>query len=234
MNYAEYVSAVETILVITPGNAKFASVLPRMIEYAELRMIRDLDFLQTVGTDVVPLVAGNRSVTLPSELVVVNSANVVTPAATLPDDGVRNPLQRVTVDFLNFAWPQASASSADQIPQYYAMLDQWTAIVAPAPGGAFNFEVVGTFRPEPLSESNPTTFISTYLPDLFLAASLVFGAGYQRDFGSQSDDPQLAISWEQTYKSLLGGAAVEEARKKSMSEGWTPYMPVPIATPPRA
>jgi hypothetical protein len=37
-----------------------------------------------------------------------------------------------------------------------------------------------------------TTILSLYVPDLFVAAAMIFMAGYQKDFGSQSDDPQAA------------------------------------------
>ena len=93
--------------------------------------------------------------------------------------------------------------------------------------------MTGTFRPAPLSEANPQTFISVYLPDLMLSASMIFVAGFQKSYGQQSDDPRLAMSWEQLYREQKGSAAVEEARKKSQSASWSPYPPAPVANLPR-
>ena len=89
-------------------------------------------------------------------------------------------------------------------------------------------EVVGTVRPDSLSSTNQTTFISLYLPDLFLAASMVFVSGYQRDFAlgaSQPNDPGMPINYESQYQTLLKSAGVEEARKKFEAAGWTSMSP---------
>jgi hypothetical protein len=88
-------------------------------------------------------------------------------------------------------------------------------------------------RPSPLSFTNQTTFLSTYMPDLFLAASMVWGFGYQRDFGGQADDPATAQSWEHQYESLRIGIDVEEMRKKSASVSWSSYHPTPTANTQR-
>jgi hypothetical protein len=64
-------------------------------------------------------------------------------------------------------------------------------------------------------------------------ASMIFISGYQRNFGRQSDDPQMAQSYETQYMTLLKGATVEEFRKKYQSSGWTSMSPSPVATPGR-
>mgnify|MGYP001570248690 CR=1 FL=1 len=99
--------------------------------------------------------------------------------------------------------------------------------------GESTVEVVGSIRPAPLSSSNVTTLLSTYWPDLLLAAMMVRAAGYQKNYGQGVDDPKMAMSWEQHYKELLAGADVEEMRKKFTSEGWSSDDPAKIATPPR-
>ena len=43
---------------------------------------------------------------------------------------------------------------------------------------------------------------------------MVFGMGYQRDFGGTTDNPQASESWEKQYKLLLQSAGSEEIRKK--------------------
>jgi hypothetical protein len=95
--------------------------------------------------------------------------------------------------------------------------------------------VVGTYRPASLSAdpATQTTFISLYLPDLLIMASMVYISGYQRNFGRANDDPQMAVSYESQYKTLMQGAMVEEARKKFQSSGWTSMSPSPVATPTR-
>ena len=84
-----------------------------------------------------------------------------------------------------------------------------------------------------MAASNQTTFISQYLPDLLIMASMVYISAYQRNFGRQSDDPQMAQSYESQYQTLLKSAAVEEARKKFEGPGWTSQSPSPISSPTR-
>jgi hypothetical protein len=103
----------------------------------------------------------------------------------------------------------------------------------PSPGASFQAEVVGTIRPPPISPTNPTTFLSQFLPDLFFAASMIAVVGYERDYGAQSDDPKMGLSWEQQYQTALQSVQTEEMRRKFSSMGWTSAAPAPIAQQPR-
>jgi hypothetical protein len=84
-----------------------------------------------------------------------------------------------------------------------------------------------------MSATNLTTFVGTYLPDLFIMASMIYISAYQRNFGRANDDPQMAVTYESQYNALLKGAVVEEARKKFQAAGWTAYSPAQVATPTR-
>jgi hypothetical protein len=84
-----------------------------------------------------------------------------------------------------------------------------------------------------LSATNTTTFISLYLPDLFIMASMVYVSAYQRNFGRQSDDPQMAQSYEMQYQTLLKSADLEENRKKFEAAAWSSQEPSISATPTR-
>jgi hypothetical protein len=96
----------------------------------------------------------------------------------------------------------------------YYMLDQQTVIFGPSPGAAFNVEVTGTIRPAPLSATNTTTFLTTNLPDLFVAASMVYAGNNMRDFGIEAGNASIAQSWEQQYQALFASANAEETRKR--------------------
>lgn len=233
MTYAEYVTALSNTIVISPTDANFLAILPTCITYAEQRIYREMDLLQTVETNTaspLQLVAGTRTITAPTGMIVMQSASVITPASTDPNAGVRNPLQRVSTEYLNFTWPDATEQD---VPEYYAVLDNSTIILAPTPDAAYRMEVVYTVRPDPLSAVNTETILTTYLPDLFFAASMVFMTGWQRDFGAQSEDPRASQSWEAQYNTLLASARVETGRIKSAAEAWQSYSPQPLSTPPR-
>ena len=230
-NYASYVTSLANLLVVPPADPNYQIVLPNIIDDAEQRVYRDLDLLSTIVRDSTgALTANSRNFTFPQHFVVSESINVYTPVSTTTS---RNQLVPVTREFLDAMWPNEAAATVPSVPQYYAMITDQTIIVGPSPDAAYTMEVVGTVRPTPLSATNTTTYLTLYLPDLFMAASLVFAAGYLQNYGAMVDNPQQAMSWETHYKALFESANVEENRKKYASAAWTPKSPAPLATPPR-
>lgn len=231
-SYVEQLANLAVVkLNLTDATDPFTILIPQAITYAENRIYRDLDFLSTVTANAsYSLTYGNRNVTIPENVfVTIQDVNVITPfGSASPDTGTRNQLLPVSKEFLNATYPNAQYLS---VPQYFAMLNQSSFIVGPLPDNNYLLEVVGTIRPASLSSSNKTTFISLYLPDLFLMASMIFVSGYQRNFGRQSDDPAMAQSYEGQYKTLLAGAMVEEARKKFQASAWS-SMSLPVAATP--
>jgi len=227
----------------TVNDPNFTAILPAMIDYAELRILRDLDILGQQATATQQLTTGTRSQTVPS-FVTLEQVNVITPyTVTQPDSGTRNPLLPVTTEFLNYVCGSPSYTAT---PIYYAPLLQYstgsgsnsvqtinTIYVGPFPDQTYTIELIGVQRPVSLSAITPTTFISENLPDLFLMASLIYMALYQRNFGRAADDPQMAMSYESQYQSLLKGAMGEEARKKFQSAGWTSKSAAVMASPSR-
>lgn len=226
MNYLEYVRAIQSELVIPTDNVdqNFQNILPRMIEYAELRIYRELDFLYTETSATALCTANSRNVTVPTNIFIVNSLNLITPSSTTdPELGTRVPLERVSLEFMNATWPTAATTG---VPKQYALLDNTSARFAPTPASAYTAEFIGIYRPTPLSSTNTTTFISTNLPDLFLQASLIFGFQYQQY-------PEAMASAEQAYQTLRAGVSLETLRQKAQSSQWSPFSPSPIANAPR-
>ncbi len=232
-NYATYVNQIALLAVVDPTDPNFVSNVPSMIEYAELRILRDLDLLVVSGSiEGYFLTVGSRQITIPmGTMVVSEQINVITPyPVSDPELGVRNPMTPTTKEYLDMVYGDSSVTG---LPEYYVPFNDNLFLVGPFPDANYYVEIIGTVRPAPLSVSNPTTFISQYLPDLFTMASMVYVSGYQRNFGRQSDDPQMAQSYEQQYKTLLEGAVKEEVRKKYESVGWSSMDPSPLATPTR-
>lgn len=232
--YDTFKTALANLMVTEEDNAEFLAILPSIITYAEQRIYRELDLLSTVITDATTqCTPGSRDFELPSdqgEFVVVNQVNAITPANTAPEDGTRIPLTPVALPVLDMIWPSSTGTG---VPKKFAMRDQANIVFGPWPDDTYTIEVVGTFRPAPLSADNTSTFLTLSLPDLFLAASMVFASGFMRNFGSQADDPKMAQSWEAQTKTLMMSAQVEEARKKFQSFSWSSQSPAPLATPAR-
>lgn len=233
LTYATYQTLMATMAVTSVSDPNFVSILPSMIDNAELRICQDLDLLANQQTNTT-FACSNlvRTVTLPyATFVTIENVNIITPAGTSdPGLGVRRPLQPVTKEVLDNFWPSKQGAG---VPVKFALLGQFNILFGPWPDANYSLELVGTTRPVPLSASNTETFISLQLPHLFVAASMVYISAYQRNFGRMSDDPQMAVSWESYYKSMLGSSSVEEARKKFEGPAWTSKSPAIAASPTR-
>jgi hypothetical protein len=230
-----YIAQISTMAVVEPTNPEFLVILPQMITYAENRMYRDLDFLFTsIATTAYSTTIGSRIIAVPAgTFVVPEQINIITPAGTTdPDAGTRVPLLPTTKEFLDACY--GSGLSANRgLPQYWVPFDDYTFLIGPYPDAVYTCEIVGTYRPASMSATNPTTFISLYLPDLFIMASMIYISAYQRNFGRANDDPQMAVTYESQYMALLAKADLEENRKKFEAAAWSSQEPSISATPTR-
>jgi hypothetical protein len=240
LTYTTYKTQIAQMAVVSETDVNFLAILPMMIDYASLRICRDLDFLSTSAAlhgAGYQLTAGNRNLSFPIDLgngtsfVISEQINLITPVGQSdPDAGTRTPLLPVTKEFLDAVYGSASYTG---VPKYFVPFNETLFLVGPTPDYSYYVEVVGTIRPAPLSASVPTTFISQYLPDLLVMASMIYISAYQRNFGKESDDPQMAQSYENQYQLLLKSAVVEEARKKFDAAGWSSQSPATVASPTR-
>lgn len=235
LNYTTYVSSLANLLPVSASDPGFITVLPNIIQDAELRLYRTLDLLDTsVRDSSSTFTTLTRNFNLPTSIgtfIICDEINVITPVGTTnPELGTRTQLIPTSDEMLNALWPSVNGST---VPQYFAMVDQDVVMVGPWPDQAYTVEVIGTQRPAPLSSTTTTTVLTVFFGDLLIAASMVFAAGYQKNFGSQSDDPKMAVSWEAHYQMLLADAKTEEARKTFTSQGWSDKSPIPASTAPR-
>lgn len=235
LTYDEYVTQIATLAVVEEDNAAYVEILPQMITYAENRICRDLDFLSTVSSITGnSLVAGTRTLTITAGTIVVcEQINIITPAGqTNPNTNARNPCLPTTKEYLDAVYGNPAIAYRG-LPRFFAAFNDNVFYFGPTPDAAYGVEIIGTVRPASLSDSNATTFISLYLPDLLIMASMIYVSGYQRNFGKISDEPGMAMTYEAQYQALKAGAAIEEARKKFEAVGWTSKSPSPVSSPSR-
>jgi hypothetical protein len=235
MTYTTYFQRLMELSGFGSQTINFPAVIPTVIDMAEQRIYREMDLLGTVVRDSSSnLTANSRDFILPTpatgRFVVVNQVNVLTPVGTTIANGSINPLVPVSMDFLQMVWPSQTAPSATSVPEYFAMVTDQTMIVGPAPGAAYNIQIVGEIRPNPLSAINASTYLTLYLPDLFLAASMVNLAMYGTQGGANAAQ---AAAWEQAYQTHKASADIEEHRKRFAGASWTSQPISPIALPQR-
>ncbi len=223
--YSSFEAAVATQIPTLTTDVNFTTILPAAIDYAELSIYRDLDLLPMHGQiNLGTTTAATQTVALPAAIVAFDSLYCGTS---------NTPLTPASLDFVVGVY----GGAANAMPQYFALVgaaagSPWAGgrqvYLGPIPDQAYPIMGFGSEREAPLSATNTTTWISTWLPDLFWAAAMIFLAGYNRNFGAMSDDPRQAISWETEYQRLLKGAMVDEMRVKFRSRQ---PMPAPMAAP---
>jgi len=238
LTYFDYITQVATMAIVPVDDPNYVTIIDSMISYAEDRIQRDLDFLasQTNISYISVLNAGSSNFFIPlTDFITVQTIQII--KTFLGNEYTT--LLPVGKEYIQNVYGYNSVFYQGT-PQYFAMYgadgtnpNNYQIIVGPTSDDSYDAIVTGTIRFSPLSLVNSQTFISTYLPELFIMASMIYISAYQRNFGRQSDDPAMAQSYESQYQALLKGATVEEFRKKFQSAGWTSYSPSPISSPTR-
>lgn len=255
LTYNGYVSQIATMAVLNTTTTNgvvvgvddyFNTIIPQMLNYAELRIQRDVDLLPSQTSLTYPggstgIAAGTNQFTISvNDFVTIQTIGVSSVAGT-----ATTPLLPSTKEFLQNVYNDSSYTGP---PVYFAPYggDYATGgntsnvfVFGPYADANYNVVVTGTQRlpslyqfANPTNAATGTTFISTYLPDLLIMASMIYVSAYQRNFGRQSDDPAMAQSYESQYQALLKTAIGEEYRKKFQMAAWSSMSQAP-ATPTR-
>lgn len=238
MNYTDITTEWATLTNIPLSDADFQTNLPTVIAYVEGRLTRELDLMAANVRDATAsTVSGSRNFNLPTTygtFLIIDGINIITPASTAPDGGTRNALTYVSRDVLDYTY---GSSTDTGVPQMFAYLTQDTqsspaqtqVIFGPWPDDTYRVEVIGKIQPQALSASNPTTWLSVNLPELYIYAGMIQLSGYMRNYGAASDDPQMPGSWESQYQKLLASEQVYQARARFGGASWTSKPIEPMA-----
>jgi hypothetical protein len=226
-------------------DAPLQAIVPMMLNYAELRMQRDIDFLQARSSNTYTLTAGNNLFSVPIndflmletlEITQNNGATVVNSTPLIP----------VSREFIQNCY--AGAFSANT-PKYFAMYGDTfgdgantsiNVLLGPTPNFAYPVRATGVIRLPSLAQfatAGPAdtayTYISEFMPDMLMMASMIYISAYQRNFSAMSDDAPMPMSYEKQYQALRLGAISEENRKKFQASAWSSYSTPTAATPTR-
>jgi hypothetical protein len=228
--------------VVTPLNQpEFTALIPMMLNYAEQRIQRDMELLNTqVMRGPYALVIGSNQLSVPpSDLLTVQ--DVLVSIAGTP-----TPMHPVSKAYLLTVWPSTSTPGP---PKVMALeggdlatqgLTSTIILLGPPPDAPYQVNCIGESRAPTLAgfantaqAGTNSTWIATWLPDLLVMACMIYVSAYQRDFGRQSDDPQMAQSYEGQYQTLLGAANKQEFQRRWEADAWSAAAKSPVATPVR-
>jgi hypothetical protein len=214
-------------------NPDFVAYVPRVIEYGEGRCYREIVPLATrMSNATARVVGGLRTLPLGSffpQPVVLEGLALITPVGTIPSQGTRWQYEETSIDFIDSIWPvegtMMAPSATDE--RYWALVDNQTVVIAPTPDQSYTAEGTGIFRPTPMSDTNPSSYLGTFYPDIFLAACMIAVCGFQKEWSTDPSDPGIVSFWEKQFETLKGSANEEEQRRRGQGPGNTPLPPAP-------
>lgn len=194
MTYSELKQAVQDWL--ESNETSVVSNIDLFIEFAEKRIYRTVDLNEGHKYQTATLTVADEFVSLPSDCVVIRSVQLI--------DAVNN--DRTTLEQKDTSFMDEYILDRDSTgtPKYYAWYDSETILLAPSPDAADTIEIGYTYRPEGLSDSNDSTWLSLEAPDLLLSACVLEGAIYNRM------EPQDIQLYTQRYQESLNALLLEE------------------------
>ena len=114
LTYATYVEQIATMAVVQETDVNYLTIVPSMIDYAELRMQRDLDFLSTqISNSSYSFTSGNNTLTIPtSSFVSLQTFEVI------DGSGNSTPLLAIGKEYIQNVYGGGSTTG---LPKYFAV-----------------------------------------------------------------------------------------------------------------
>lgn len=237
LTWNTYVQQIATMMVVqtTTTNGVVVgvdpdtnTVMPQALQYAELRVQRDLDLLSARTSRSYTLTAGSNQL-------VLSASDFVAVETMMVNNGINTtPVLPSSLEFIQNVYGDASSTG---VPAYFAMYGGDLS----SGGSTSNYIQYGPYSPSAYSATitgmvrlaslysfatsalagTGVTWMSSYVPDLLIQASMIYISEFQRNFSAVSNDPQMPGIYEQQYEALLGGAKAENSRSKFEASAWS-------------
>lgn len=184
-----YTTLVNDIIAnMEEDSAEFVSALPSIIERAQNHLQRRLDPVNIIRFTSVSVSGGNRTLTLPSDLLVLKSIQV---CAT----GGWNNLLEQNNEFLTAYWPDYTSVAPSK---YYAPKDNASIFLAPTPPSNTTALVEYIPRVTILSSAFPSNYFSERADTAFFAAAMLYANAWTKNAGAVTiwksiTDEELAV-----------------------------------------
>ena len=203
MTYAELVQKIRDYTEVD-ANVLTSTIVDGIISDAEFRIFRDVDSDNNRRYATANLIASQRFIDVPADLLVVRSAQIVDGGS----GGTRNFLEYRDTSFMS----EYNSTGATGEPKYYSMWDKDTIVLAPTPSSTYEIQLNYILKDPGLSATNTTTYISKYFPNGLLYACLVEAYSFLK---GPNDLLQL---YEGKYKQAVEGFTVEQMGRRRRDE----------------
>ena len=184
------------------------TIVNGFIEDAEFRILREVDSDNNRRYVTATMVAGQRFIDTPADLLVVRSAQIVDKDLSTSPDTDRRIIEYRDTNFM----AEYNPTDAQGTPKYFSYWDQDTLVFAPVADAAYTIQLNYILKPAGLSSTNTTTYLSLQFPNGLLYACLVEAFSFLK--GPQD----LLQLYEQKYNKAVEGFAVEQMGRRRRDE----------------
>ena len=207
MTYAELVQKIRDYTEV--GSTVLSdTIVNGFIEDAEFRILREVDSDNNRRYVTATMVAGQRFIDTPADLLVVRSAQIVDKDLSTSPTTDRRIIEYRDTNFM----AEYNPTDAQGTPKYFSYWDQDTLVFAPVADAAYTIQLNYILKPSGLSSTNTTTYLSLQFPNGLLYACLVEAFSFLK--GPQD----LLQLYEQKYNKAIEGFAVEQMGRRRRDE----------------
>ena len=201
MTYTELVTKIRDYTEVS-DTVFTSTIINGFIQDAEFRILRDVDSDNNRQYATSTVIATQKFVNLPDDLLVIRSAEIV------DTNNNRYFLEVRDMTFLD----EYNSSGNTGIPKYYANWNETEMLMAPVPDQAYTIQVNYILKPNGLSANNATTYLSLQFPNGLLYACLVEAYGFLK---GPNDMLQY---YENRYKQAIEGFSLEQMGRRRTDE----------------
>jgi len=206
MTYAELVQKIRDYTEVD-SNVLTSTIVDGFISDAEFRILRDVDSDNNRRYATANLVASNRFIDTPDNLLVIRSAQII------DSDGSSQPDNREFLEYRDTSYmSEYNPTGANGVPKYYGFWDNNTIVLAPTPDASYTIQLNYILKDAGLSSTNTVTYLSQNFPNGLLYACLVEAFSFLK---GPNDLLQL---YEGKYKQIVEGFSIEQMGRRRRDE----------------
>ena len=206
MTYTELIQKIRDYTEVS-SNVLTDTICNGFIQDAEFRILREVDSDNNRRYVTANLVLNTRFIDTPDDLLIVRSAQIVDSDGTAAADN-RDFLQYRDTNFMSEYNPKGETG----VPKYYSYWDEDTLVFAPTPDATYTIQLNYILKPNGLSATNTTTYLSQKFPNGLLYACLVEAYGFLK---GPVDMLQL---YDKKYQEAVKGFSIEQMGRRRRDE----------------
>lgn len=183
-----------------------------MLDLAEARIYKDIDFPHARQTSVGVLVTGNNALSLSA---LSSTYPLIIRHISISGSGISGQsfLEPRDLSFLYEFWPDATQTG---IPRFYAQTADLALRLAATPNANFAYELHSTLRPIPMSGSKANDWLGDNAPDVLLKALMLEVTTYHKGEQAQvGETPAAPGFWQTQYQRAIEQLAKQQGLQLS-------------------